>query len=160
MAKLEAATAAKAKAEAKLARDAKARAKAKANAEVKTKAAAAAKTKAKAKAAGDLAALAKGLEKNQADLATTKALGPGRAYADTVHANKTLRTAAAGGPTKTCVTDRCANQCDRMGTRSAWCVGQGFTSPVKHYRDSPTGATTTSRAPSPGSSPGRPFKGG
>ena len=116
MAKTEAA--AKFKAEAKRAREAKVQAKATAKAEVKTKAAAAAK--AKAKAGGDLAALAEGLAKNQADFATAKALGPGRVYAETVHANTTLRTAATGGPKETCVTNECANPCDPTGARSAW----------------------------------------
>ena len=70
------------KAEAMLARDAKALAKANA----KTKAAAAAKAEAEAEADDDLAALAEGLANLQADLATIKALGAERAYADTAHA--------------------------------------------------------------------------
>ena len=60
--------------------------------------------KAKAKADDDLAAIAGCLAKNKADLATTHTLGAARVYVDTAHPGTIRRTAAAGGPIRTCVT--------------------------------------------------------
>ena len=83
---------------------AKAAAKAEAKPACDAKTLAKAKAKTKAEADEDLAALAEGLAKNQAELAMIKALGADRAYTGRVYAGAINRTAAAGEPTKTCVT--------------------------------------------------------